>query len=168
MQARPDGDFATLQVDNYPRVFTYILRRINDVETSEELTADVFRIAWQKGCTESGTGVGWLLRVARNVVGNEYRGRRRARELEQKLQEGIRAQLQTNPDPKKELIGEALRGVSPKHREVLLLAYWDELTTAELAQALNCSASTAGVRLHRARRAFAQVLPAALQPEREV
>lgn len=48
-----------------------------------------------------------------------------------------------------------------------MLRYWDDLTTAELAQALECSASAAAVRLHRARRAFANVAPAQLMTERK-
>lgn len=168
MLAEPDGDFVALHTANYPRVFTYILRRVNDRSTAEELASDVFRVAWQHKCTQSGTGIGWLLQVARNIVGDEYRGRRRAKELAEKLQEGMRAQLQANPDPRKELVAEALGKVAARHQEVLLLAYWEDLTTIELAEALDCSASNAGVRLHRARRAFARVLPAVLQPESEV
>ena len=47
-----------------------------------------------------------------------------------------------------------------------MLAYWDGLTTAELAESLGCSNSAAGVRLHRARKAFAGVVPAHLMNER--
>lgn len=45
---------------------------------------------------------------------------------------------------------------------ILMLSYWEELTTAELAQALGCSSSAAAVRLHRARRAFGKAAPAHL------
>jgi DNA-directed RNA polymerase specialized sigma24 family protein len=48
----------------------------------------------------------------------------------------------------------------------IMLAYWDGLTTAELAQSLGCSVSAAGVRLHRARKAFAGQVPAHLMNER--
>ena len=48
-----------------------------------------------------------------------------------------------------------------------MLSYWDELTTAELAQTLGCSSSAAAVRLHRARRAFAKAAPSHLMTERK-
>ena len=57
--------------------------------------------------------------------------------------------------------------LSDRHREVLMLCYWDGLTTAEMAQALGCSTSAAAVRLHRARRAFADAAPAQLMTERK-
>ncbi|NJC23090.1 RNA polymerase sigma-70 factor (ECF subfamily) [Arthrobacter pigmenti] len=163
MRTEPDSDIVAIHTRNYQRVLAYILRRVNDREAAQELAADVFRIAWQR---ERGadTGIGWLLGVARNVIGNEYRGRRRARELELKLQDGMRAQLHGHPDPRRDLVANALGKVSAKHREVLILAYWDDLNTAELAQVLGCSQSNAGVRLHRARAALAQVLPSAADP----
>ncbi|WP_258074129.1 sigma factor-like helix-turn-helix DNA-binding protein [Arthrobacter sp. Y81] len=34
-----------------------------------------------------------------------------------------------------------LAKLNDKHREVLMLAYWDGLTTAELAESLGCSIS---------------------------
>ncbi|GAB3537258.1 sigma-70 family RNA polymerase sigma factor [Arthrobacter tecti] len=163
MRTKPESDLVAIHTRNYQRVFAYILRRVNDREAAQELAADVFRIAWQKE-RRADTEIGWLLRVARNVIGNEYRGRTRARELERKLQDGMRAQLHGHPDPRRELVADALGKVSTKHREVLILAYWDDLTTAELAQAMGCSQSNAGVRLHRARAALAKVLPAAANP----
>jgi RNA polymerase sigma-70 factor (ECF subfamily) len=49
-------------------------------------------------------------------------------------------------------LGEALRGLSPRDREVLLLAVWDGLDRASIAAALGCSRANVSVRLHRARR----------------
>ena len=49
-----------------------------------------------------------------------------------------------------------------------MLSYWDDLTTAELAESLGCTASAAAVRLHRARKAFAKAAPQHLMTEREV
>ena len=37
----------------------------------------VFRVAWQKWDDASRTDAPWLLRVARNLVGNTYRSRDR-------------------------------------------------------------------------------------------
>jgi RNA polymerase sigma-70 factor (ECF subfamily) len=48
-----------------------------------------------------------------------------------------------------------------------MLSYWDELSTAELAESLECSQSAAAVRLHRARKAFAKAAPTHLMTERK-
>ena len=64
-------------------------------------------------------------------------------------------------------VADVLARLRERDREVLMLSYWDELTTAELAQTLGCSSSAAAVRLHRARRAFAKAAPAHLMTERK-
>jgi RNA polymerase sigma-70 factor (ECF subfamily) len=53
---------------------------------------------------------------------------------------------------------EALRALRPRDREVLILSAWDELGAAEAAEVLGCSPTAYRIRLHRARRRFAQVL----------
>ncbi|WGM20461.1 hypothetical protein QEH68_21000 [Paenarthrobacter sp. OM7] len=49
-----------------------------------------------------------------------------------------------------------------------MLSYRDDLTTAKLAESLGCSPSTAAIRPHRARKAFAKAAPSRLMTEREV
>ena len=55
------------------------------------------------------------------------------------------------------LVSDTLGQLSGADREVLTLSAWYELTGDEAAQALGCSRSAYGVRLHRARRRVAQV-----------
>lgn len=47
-----------------------------------------------------------------------------------------------------------------KYREVILLYYYDDLTTAEMAQLLQIPESTVGTRLQRARQKLKEILPA--------
>jgi len=47
---------------------------------------------------------------------------------------------------------DALAGLSETEREVLLLSAWEELSSAEAARVLGCSATAYRIRLHRARR----------------
>jgi len=44
-------------------------------------------------------------------------------------------------------------------RDILQMAYWDELSVAEIAGVLQCSEAAAKVRLHRARAAFRKQMP---------
>ncbi|AJT43104.1 hypothetical protein UM93_12185 [Psychromicrobium lacuslunae] len=142
------------------RVLAYIRRRVSSDDTAEELVADVFRIAWQKIDDHEEPGIGWLLSIARNVIGNEYRGRKRAQQLQLRLQEVQRLQQQDH-NAENELVAAGLQFLREAEREILMLAYWEDLSLAEIGLILKCSESAAGVRLHRARRAFASVLPRA-------
>ena len=50
---------------------------------------------------------------------------------------------------------DALQALPDTAREVLVLTYWDGLPAAEAGRVLGCSTAAVWVRLHRARRLFA-------------
>ena len=128
----------------------------------------MLRIVWEKQPTEP-PGVGWLIATARNVLGNEYKGRSRREQLLERLAEEARVQaVVTNDDEQQDSVAEILSRLKDRDREILMLSYWDDLTTAELAESLGCTPSAAAVRLHRARKAFAKAAPQHLMTEREV
>ena len=154
--------FIALYKDSYPRIYNFVRRRVDDPELAQELAADVFRIAWQKWDGSSTLEIGWLFTVARNLIGNAYRGRDRQRALEERLM----ASASDGAGSGRENISvqEALMALREKDRDVLQLAYWDRLSVAEIAQVLQCTHSSAKVRLHRAREAFRKLLPALCEP----
>ena len=106
MLLQQEAEFISLHAAQHERVLHYILRRVGDLEVARELAADVFRIAWQKSGHEPTTEVGWLFAVARNVIGNEYRGRRRRRELIQKLAAGVQAAAEPAGDDAEAAVAE--------------------------------------------------------------
>jgi RNA polymerase sigma-70 factor (ECF subfamily) len=54
--------------------------------------------------------------------------------------------------PGSERLLDALAGLSEREREVLMLTAWEELSSAEAARVLGCSATACRIRLHRARK----------------
>ncbi|UVJ41004.1 RNA polymerase sigma factor [Arthrobacter sp. CJ23] len=167
MLAADEHEFLALHTQHFTRVYRYIAYRIQDQSRAEELAADVFRIAWQKRSADA-PGIGWLIATARNVLGNEYKGRRRQQQLRERLESEARLRQDSDAGSTvRQEVAEVLTQLSERHREVLMLSYWDDLTTAELAESLGCSVSAAGVRLHRARQAFARISPAHLMTERK-
>lgn len=163
MLLQREADFISLHIAQHERVLHYVLRRVGDLEVARELTADVFRIAWQKAENTPTTEVAWLFGVARNVIGNEYRGRRRKRELILKLIEGVRAAAEPAGGDVEVAVAETLGKLRPGHREILMLHFWDKLSTAEIAACLRCTENSVGVRLHRAKSAFAAAMPEQLK-----
>ena len=166
MLAAKEQAFIDLHTQHSARVYRYIACRISDRHRAKELAADVFRIAWEKQLAEP-PGIGWLLATARHVLGNEYRGRRRAQELVERLKDEARSQIPGSNAEERAAVAEVLVRLRERDREILMLSYWDELTSAELAQALGCSPSAAAGRLHRAQRAFANAAPSHLMTERK-
>ncbi|MFJ6026429.1 RNA polymerase sigma factor [Pseudarthrobacter sp. NPDC092424] len=152
--------FIALYKDKYPRIHKYVARRVEDAELAQELAADVFRVAWQKWDGTGPTEVSWLLTVTRNLIGNAYRARDRRRALHERLSLTPVTCPSGEGDRDITAVEEAMAALREKDRDILQLAYWDELTIAEIAQVLQCTQSTAKVRLHRAREAFRKLVPA--------
>ncbi|MDR7084935.1 RNA polymerase sigma-70 factor (ECF subfamily) [Arthrobacter ginsengisoli] len=146
--------FIAIHKESYPRVYRFVRRRVESAEMAEEL---VFRVVWQKWGDEPRSDLAWLLTVARNLVGNAYRSRDRQQALQDKLRSA--AVVRFGDESDNVAVQDALAKLRDKDRDILQLAYWDELSTAEIAGVLQCSESAAKVRLHRARAAFRKHMP---------
>lgn len=144
--------FAAFYRQHYGAVLAFAMRRIDDRETAREIAVDVFRIAWQASSTGPEPSRAWLLRVARNRIGDAYRHRDRDRRLRDALEGEALLGGASAPD---ERVAAVLDGLPDAAREVLMLTYWDGLPAAEAGRVLGCSAAAVWVRLHRARTAFA-------------
>jgi RNA polymerase sigma factor (sigma-70 family) len=151
--------FVAVHRESYPRVYRFVRRRVESAELAEELAADVFRVVWQKWGDEPRTDIAWLLTVARNLIGNAYRSRDRLLALQEKLRAA--AELRSGGESGDLVVQDAMAALRESERDILQLAYWDELSMAEIAGVLQCSESAARVRLHRARAAFRKQMPVA-------
>jgi len=132
---------------HYSAVSGYAHRRAAPGD-AEDAVGETFLVAWRRIDDVPREAKPWLLGVARRVLANQRRaGARRAALTERVTREPTgRDELERSPTLA------ALRRLSDGDREVLLLAAWDGLTTAEAAAVLGCSPTAAKVRLHRARR----------------
>ncbi|MGN7252534.1 RNA polymerase sigma factor [Arthrobacter sp. SAFR-014] len=157
MDSERERAFIAVHRDSYPRIYRYVRRRVESPELAEELAADVFRVVWQKWQDQPRADIAWLLTVARNLVGNAYRSRDRQVALQAKLRAS--AELRSGTDSEDLVVHDAMAALRDSERDILQLAYWDELTMAEIAGVLECSETAAKVRLHRARAAFRKQMP---------
>jgi RNA polymerase sigma-70 factor, ECF subfamily len=129
-------------------VHCYALRR-SDREIADEVTAQVFTVAWRRRSELPAEPLPWLYGVARRVLADQRRAEARRRNLGARLRgEAVR---QDSPEFADRGLKEALGRLSSIDREVLLLRYWEELEPARIAAAIGCSRATTAVRLHRAR-----------------
>lgn len=153
------SQFSDLYRHNYGRVLRFVGRRCAVGATAEDLTAEVFRIAWATSLRQGGTvAVPWLFGVARNVVRNDVRADQRQQELQRSLAQGVTsAELRDADVP---VVHHALSKLRESDREILIMKYWDELNTAEMSAALEISHAAVWVRLHRARQAVRGLMDA--------
>jgi RNA polymerase sigma-70 factor, ECF subfamily len=147
------------------RVLAFLLHR-TDRETAQDVLQEVFVTAFRKADDVPEPPIGWLLGTARRLLANSNRGARRRDELALRIAANPAAGTDDD-SPAAAAVAEALAQLSAKDREVLTLSAWYGLTGEEAAQALGCSSSAYGVRLHRARHRLADRLRAAGYAERQ-
>ena len=150
--------FAAFYREHYSLILTVCERRLSDRKAAEDAAAEVFRIAWQQFVEGREPELAWVYGIVRNVVGNEYRRVERAGALARRL---LPAPIvdSTSSTHRVLEVRRTLLSLRPADRELLFMAYWEDLTPAEMAAILGCTLATLAVRLNRARAAFRRRLP---------
>ena len=130
---------------------------------AEELAQEAFLAAWQgmRGFRQGKPFKPWLMRILVNTVLAE----RRKRSVQTTPIEGAGvAGDADNPaamveaQVERQRLQQAINGLTPEHRQVVVLRYYAELTVPEVARASGVNEGTVKSRLHRAHRALRQRL----------
>ena len=144
--------------DRYGRlVYAVALRITGARETAEEVVQDVFQSVWQTAGSfrpRAGAFSSWLLGIARHRAIDATRSKReraRAREhaLDERLPSGDESSVEGQVD--QALLGEAVRraleDLPASQRQAIELAYYGNLTRAEIAERLGEPLGTVKTRL---------------------
>jgi RNA polymerase sigma factor (sigma-70 family) len=161
--------FSELYRTQCDAVLSYAWRR-TDPETARDVVAETFLVAWRRLDAvppDGGEARPWLYGVARRVLANAERSRRRGEWVRGKL--GQQRQGEYAPDmaaavTERASLEQALASLAVSDQEVLRLVGWEELDLAEAAVVMGCSRSAMAVRLHRARRRLERALGAGEGP----
>jgi RNA polymerase sigma-70 factor (ECF subfamily) len=166
-----EARFAELYRDHARDVLAYAVRRAPSAEDAADVVAETFLVAWRRGSdVPSGDAARlWLYGVARRTLSNQRRGERRRTRLAARLRAELPAVLaaaRSAPTSADHEVLAAIAALRESDREVLLLAAWEQLSPAEIADVLAISALAVRSRLHRARRRVQAQLrnPAAQAP----
>ncbi len=148
MAVRDDSWFDDLFRTHATHVYRYFVRRAP--HDAEDLTADVMAVAWRRRAdVPAGSELPWLYRTAGYVLANHRR--KKAAVPVEHLPLGA-----DDTDPADLVVGDddaraALRALSPRDRQILLLHAWEGLGGEELAVVLGISRGGADAALSRAR-----------------
>jgi len=154
MDGSDPGDFDTLYRTHSAAVLAYCLRRAPR-EVAEEAVSETFTTAWRRRDEAVADSLPWLLGIARRVLANQRRSARRRRALVERL--SAQPAPPSTPAETPPVL-EALSRLPERDQEVLRLAAWEELSSAEAARVLGCSPVAYRIRLHRARKRLASLL----------
>lgn len=139
-------------------VFAYFRRRLANPDDALDAAAEVFSVVWRRLDTvPAGAELPWIYGVCRRVLLNTRRSARRRENLVTKFSSIVAGH---GEDPASEVLDRselalvlaAVDQLPSKDRELLRLVAWEQLSPAELAVVLGCSAQAARQRLYRARR----------------
>lgn len=145
-------------------VFSLCLRRLSDHGAAEDATQEAFANVWRRAATfdpSRGTAAGWLYAVARNAAAQEARHHRRYAIPVTVLDE---EQAADEDDAVTRLaVHAALTRIPATEREVLELAYFDDLSHSQIADRLSLPLGTVKTRirsgLHRLQRYLEEARP---------
>jgi len=140
-------------------VLAYAMRRTASPEDAEDAAAETFAIAWRKIEQAPDEALPWLLSIARRVISNQRRGRRRRAWLFLKLSRSMSPEPVIVPgaDQADQAGGPALAALArlrAEDREILRLVAWEELDNRGVGLVLGITPNAAAIRLHRARKRF--------------
>lgn len=145
-------------------LLAYALRRCADRADAHDVVAETFLVLWRRldDAPSDEETVLWLYGIARRILANRQRAQLRRQRLAARL-----TTLFTEKAPDVEEIVslrldvraviDAALSLHERDREILLLAAWERLSTAEIASVLGCSENAAALRLHRARRRLVEL-----------
>ena len=143
--------------EHYGSILATAHLRLGDYADAQDITAEVFRVVWQRYQNGSSPALPSAYQTLRNLTGNEYRRRRRGRSLVEKLtavtdhraEEDIPADIDVI-----RVIGQ----LNEADRELLYLAYWADIELKDIAEILGIGASALRMRLKRLRGQLADQL----------
>ena len=150
--------FSRLYEQYLPRIFQYVIYRVGDRTTAEDLTSDIFNKAltnftkYDSGKAAFST---WIFSIARNTLIDYYRGRSRKQKLQKEAEAEVLA-FSTSPEEEasrsEEIrkLRECLSLLNPNERELISLKFSSEMTNREISRVTGLSESNVGTILCRA------------------
>lgn len=151
------GDaFERIYHANYRSVLGYLLRR-TDEQTAQDVLSETFLVAWRRLADVPEESLPWLLGVARRTLSNHRRAHARQDALQQKVAAHTPQWTRHDGAEVVDAVA-ALRSLSERDREVLMLHAWEDLPVERIAEVLGCTRASARLRLHRARKRLGRVL----------
>lgn len=160
------GDRQAMQVlfvRHNVRVFRFVLGKVKDRTIAEDVVADIFLEVWRNAHRfEARSAVAtWLLAIARHKAFSALRSRRAHEDIDQSL-----AIEDTSDSPyiaaetrdRNEVLRACLAKLSPIHREILDLVYYQEQPIEAVAGIVGIPLNTVKTRMFYARKQLATLL----------
>ena len=156
MQAGDDDAVRDLYAQYGQRLYAYALRLTDDPATAEDVTQNTLVTAWRTARNFRGEGrlIAWLLGIVHHTAMKAIRNR--TNYLSDVAEETI-SEEQPSPEEQAQVkderrwVRQGMQSLSPEHRAVLELVFYQELSLNEVAQVFDVPLGTVKSRLSYAR-----------------
>lgn len=150
------GDAAALKqvYDRWSRlVYTLALRSLGDQAEAEDVTQGTFVSAWRARASYDDTRASlstWLVAIARRRIADAHRARAQSARVVDALAQHAEPAVQEAPDVADALLVAAeLELLEPDARDVVRLAFYDDLTHTQISERLDMPLGTVKSHLRR-------------------
>lgn len=157
MRAVREGDVAPLGVlfeRHHARVHALCFRLTRRADVADDLAQEtMLRVLRYASTYRSDSAfTTWLYRLAYNVCRDHWRKTRRDEETTDlsEVENVITRDGHERIDERHALLEEAMQGLAPERRVVLVLSRYNDFGYDDIARVLECTPATARVRAHRA------------------
>lgn len=140
------------------RVYRFIVRLVRNEAVAEELTSEVFLQVWRNAPSFEGrsTATTWLLSIARNLALSHLRKRSEINVDDESVPEPAddadSPEIEVAKRDKADLMRACIDRLSPDHREIIDLVYYQELSVKEAGEVLEIPENTVKTRMFYARK----------------
>ena len=135
------------------RIFAFAFRQTGNRELAQDITASTFEkaLAHLDGYrTQGSSPAAWLYKIALNEVRKNYWKQLLLRPLHERDASPMDVEGTVQASEQNQLLWAALSKLSNSDRQLLMLRFFDQLSSAEVADVLGCSLPNVYLRLHRA------------------
>ncbi len=151
--------FAILYEKTSHRIKVYLHRLVQDQNCVDDILVETYTQVWKNSAAFRGKSraLTWMIGIARNLALKEI-GKKRYHEDITDHPELEANAIDLDAGDRKEVFSRALNLLSPKHREILDLAFYQDLAYREIAQILEIPESTVKTRVFYAKAALKTAL----------
>lgn len=137
---------------HWSRVRHHVECYVDNAADVDELTAEVFAVAWKKLDPARPFAPSWFLRTANNKLRDRTRRARSRDRALAALERGLEDPSEPMDPMEKLALRAAIRSLNARERQVVVLTYWDGLSAGEVAEVLRTTSEAVWATLTRARR----------------
>lgn len=128
--------------DYHGKVFGYIISKVNDTVTAEDLTSDIFVKIYEKLDSFDETKASlstWIYTIARNTLTDHYRTRKLYEEIPETVPDGSSVEEEVCSGEMLEALARALKTLDERERDIIILRFYSGKTLKDIAAQMNIS-----------------------------